>query len=97
MTVLQESQVLESRGIICSKEKLSLVEENQVRECLSKLNVRKSMAMMGCTCEAAERFSCEAILNNLLSVMAIGRSTQRLEESRCSFLQEGGPRELQAS
>jgi len=56
---------------------------------------------MGCTHEAVERFNCDATLDNLQSIMAIGRSAQILEESRCHFCfhegQEAGPRELQAS
>lgn len=41
-TGLQESQV-ETRGKVWSKEYICLVEEDQIRECLSKLGIHKSM------------------------------------------------------
>ena len=47
ITGLQESQVSETRGKAWSKEDIPLVEEDQVREYLSKLDIHKSMVPDG--------------------------------------------------
>ena len=47
ITCLQESQTPETRGNVWTKEDLPLVEKDQVREYLSKLDMHKSMSSDG--------------------------------------------------
>ena len=52
-TCLQESQVLETRGKVWSKEDFSLVEEDQARQCLNELAIHKSLGPVGKLLEAS--------------------------------------------
>jgi len=44
---LQETQVPETKGKVCSKEDVPLVEEDEVRQYLSNLDIHKSMGPDG--------------------------------------------------
>lgn len=48
-TDFQESQALEAWGLIWSKEDLSLVQQDQVRKYLRRLDLPKPMGLDGCT------------------------------------------------
>jgi len=98
---LQESQVPKIRGKGWSKEDISLVEEDQVREYFSKLDVQKSNGPDGMHPRVLREFAdvivkpLSIIFEQLREVPEDWRKADVIPVFRES--QEGGPRELQAS
>ena len=66
-TGLQESRVPETQGKVWSKEGVPLVEEDQVREYLSKADIHELMVLDGMhpRAEGAGRCHCKAAPHNL--------------------------------
>lgn len=99
-TSLQESQVPEARLNGQGKKYELLVEEDQVREYKSKLEICNSVGPAGMQPEMLNKLVNMIVkpLCNLSFMMATGRSAQRLEESKCQSClqdrQEGGPSPL---
>ena len=99
-TSLQESQVPEARLNGQGKKDELLVEEDQVREYKSKLEICNSVGPAGMQPEMPSELVNMIVkpLCNLSFMMATGRSAQRLEESKCQSClqdrQEGGPSPL---
>lgn len=75
-TGLQKCQTLETRGTIWSREDITLVQEDQVREYLSKLNAYKSMGPNGMHTGEQKELA-DVILKSLLITF---KQSQRLRE-----------------
>lgn len=74
---------------------LPLVDKDQARECLSKVDMCKSMDFAGMCLPVLRELAdgTEATVNGLWLIMAIGRNAWGLEKSKChSCLQEGQKR-----
>lgn len=74
---------------------LPLVGKEQVRECLSKVGMCKSMGFAGMCLQVLRELAdgTEATVSSLWLIMVIGRNAWRLEKSKChSCLQEGQKR-----
>lgn len=99
-TSTAQSQALEMNGKIWSKEDLFLVEKDQIREHLNKLEKRKSVEPDGMHHQVLRELGNVIVRPcNVEKVKIIGGMFERdLEESKCHpYLEEGGSRELQAS
>lgn len=83
---LQQSQMSETKGKCWSKNNVPLVEEDQVRKYLSKLDSKKFMCSDG-SAEGAGRCHCEVMPDNVWLIMATGKSAWRLKDERTGTVQ----------